>query len=260
MKPKIGIQLYTLRDYIKTPEDFDATLSRLHDMGVEYVQISAIGDFSAEKQKEILDRYNMKVCVTHKPVEKILDETESQIADHRMIDCPSIGLGMPPEKYRGDSKKVRKLIGETDAIAPVLKENGMTFNYHNHAFEFFRLDDMACSMMDILLEETDPDYFRFIPDAAWIHYAGCDPVDVLRKMKGRVSVLHFKDYIINEKRERHFVSLGKGVVNLKDCYRAACELGIPYIMYEQDDDWVGNDPFRAVGESWAYLKSLSGEK
>lgn len=259
MKPKTGIQLYTLRDYIQTPEEFDKTLSRLHDMGVYYVQISGIGDFSAEKQKEILDKYNMKVCVTHKPVEKILGETERQISDHKTIGCDSIGLGMPPEKYRGDSGKVRSLIKEINEITPLLKKSGMTFNYHNHAFEFFRLDDMACTMMDLLLEETDPEYFRFIPDAAWMHYAGENPVDILKKMKGRISVLHFKDYIINEKRERHFVSLGQGVVNLEECYKAACELGVPYIVYEQDNDWTDNDPFRAAQESWAYLKKLEAD-
>ena len=256
MKPEIGIQLYTLRDHIQTPDDFDSTLSRLHTLGVRYVQISGIGDFPAETQREILDKYDMKVCVTHKPVEKILGETEKQISEHKAIGCDSIGLGMPPESYRGSAEKVRKLIEEIKGISPLLKENNMTFNYHNHAFEFYRLDDMVCSMMDILLEETDPDYFCFIPDAAWIHYAEQNPIEILGKMRGRVKVLHFKDYIINNKKERHFVSLGKGIVNLEECYKAACELEIPYIMYEQDNDFTDGDPFRSLEESWAYLKEL----
>lgn len=259
MKPVIGVQLYTLRDFIQTPEDFDKTLSRLHEMGVRCVQISGIGDFSAEKQKEILDKYNFSVCVTHKPFDKITCETEKQISDHKTIGCNSIGLGMPEEKYRGSASKVRNFIGEIEKIAPLLKENNMTFNYHNHAFEFYRLDDMALSMMDILLDETDGEYFRFIPDAAWIHYAGENPVSLLRKMKGRISVLHFKDYIINDKKERHFVSLGRGVVNLEDCYKAACELGVPYIMYEQDDDWSDGDPFKATEESMNYLRELENK-
>lgn len=259
MKPKIGIQLFTLRDYIKTPEDFEKTLSRLHDMGVEHIQISGIGDFCAKQQKEILDKYGMKVCVTHKPLDKITGEIEKQINDHKTIACDAIGLGMPPESYRGNVGKVRHFISDINEISQKLKENGMTFNYHNHAFEFFRLDDMACGMMDILLEETDPEYFKFIPDVAWMHYAGHDPVSILKKMKGRIKVLHFKDYIINEKRERHFVSLGKGVVNLEECYKIACELEIPYIMYEQDNDWVDGDPFKATEESWEYLKKLDSD-
>ena len=71
-----------------------------------------------------------------------------------------------------------------------------------------------------------------------------------------VKVLHFKDYIINEAGERRFVSLGRGKTNLKDCYEAATELGIPYIMYEQDADWKDGDPFASVEESWAFMKEL----
>lgn len=257
MKPKIGIQLYTLRDYIQTPEDFDKTLTRLHSMGVRYVQISGIGDFSAETQKEILDRNHIEVCVTHKPLEKIIGETQKTIDDHKTIGCDSIGLGMPPDSYKLSAERTRKLIREIEKISPLLKENGMTFNYHNHAFEFFKLDDMNACSMDLLLSETDPDVFRFIPDLAWIHYAGQSPTEILRKMKGRVKVLHFKDYIFDNKNMRKFVSLGKGMINLSECYEAAFELGIPYIMYEQDCDWVNGDPFKSTEESWEYLRKIS---
>ena len=54
-KPVMGIQLYTLRDHIKTAPDFDATLARLKKMGVGTVQISGIGDIPAEEQRAILD-------------------------------------------------------------------------------------------------------------------------------------------------------------------------------------------------------------
>ena len=111
--------------------------------------------------------------------------------------------------------------------------------------------------MDLLLEETDPELFHFIPDVAWIHYGGYDPVEILTKMRGRVKVIHFKDYIINEAGERKFVSLGQGKVDLKACYDAACRLGMPYIMYEQDCDWTANDPFKATEESWAFMQTLT---
>ena len=45
-------------------------------------------------------------------------------------------------------------------------------------------------------------------------------------------------------------------MNLKACYEAAKELEIPYIMYEQDCDWVDDDPFKATEESWAFMKSI----
>lgn len=255
-KPVMGIQLYTLRDFIQTPEDFDACLGRLEKLGVKDVQISGIGDFPAETQRDILDKHGMSVCVTHKSFDTMLTDLDSMILHHKTIGCDAMGIGSAPSGCRGNRGNVRKFIKDACEIGKKLKENGMTFNYHNHSFEFNKLDDINCSMMDLLIEESEPDHFNFIPDLAWIHYADVDPVEVMKKLKGRIKVLHFKDYVIGPERERHFVSLGKGCVNLRECYETACELEIPYIVYEQDNDWTDGDAFRATEESWEFLQEL----
>lgn len=255
-KPVMGIQLYTLRDHIKTAEDFDSTLARLEKMGVKDVQISAIGDIPAEVQKEILDKHNMKVCVTHKPLDRMENDIEALMAEHKIIDCDAIGLGSAPEESRGNIGKVTAFIEKAEKIGSEMKKNGFTFNYHNHAFEYNRLDDSKYSMMDYLLEKSDPELLHFIPDVGWMHFAQQDPAECLKKMKGRVKVIHFKDYSFDEEGRRHFVPLGTGLVNLEDCYKAACELEIPYIMYEHDSDWPDDDPFKACELSWEYMMKL----
>ena len=254
--PVMGIQLYTLRDFIQNQRDFDATLSRLQKMGVDTVQISAIGDFPATEQKETLDRYGMKVCVTHKSFDRMENDLEGLIREHQIIGCDALGLGSAPGEYRGSAEKVKVFIKKTEKIAKALKAHGMTFHYHNHDFEFQKLPDCDKTMMDLLLEETDPELFRFIPDVAWIRYGGYDPVEILARMKGRVKVIHFKDYTVNGSGERKFVSLGQGCVDLKACCEAAQKLKMPFIMYEQDCDWVNGDAFLATEESWRFMQSL----
>ncbi len=253
-KPTLGIQLYTLRDFCQNAEDFDAILSYLSNMGVKDVQISAIGPIEPAVQKEILDRYNMKVCVTHKPFDRFLDDTDNLIEEHKIIDCFALGLGGVSEEYRYTTEAVDSFIAKVNTFADKLKANGMTFNYHNHDFEFKNLDN-GQNMLDYLIENTDPETFGFIPDVAWIHYAGADPVEYLRKMKGRVTVCHFKDYVIVDG-ERKFCTLGEGKVDLKACYEACKELGIPYIMYEQDIDWVDGDAKKATKLSWEFMQTL----
>ncbi|MCQ2445296.1 MAG: sugar phosphate isomerase/epimerase [Clostridia bacterium] len=255
-KPTMAIQLYTLRNFIQTAPDFDATLARLEKWGVKDVQISGIGPIPAEEQKKILDAHGMKVCVTHKDFAWMQNDIADVIAHHKTIDCDAIGIGSAPGPARGNSANVRKFIKEAEAVGAALKPAGMTFNYHSHAFEFYRLDDHKNCMMDLLIDEADPALFNFIPDVGWAHFAGCDPVELLKRMKGRVKVLHFKDYAFDNEGYRRFTSLGKGLVNLKDCYEAACELEIPYIAYEQDNDWVDGDAFKATEESWDFMQSL----
>ena len=255
-KPVMAIQLYTLRDHIQNAADFDATLARLEKMGVRDVQISGIGPIPAEEQKKILDAHGMKVCITHKDFAWMKNDIDDVISHHKTISCDAIGVGSAPAPARGNSASVRAFIKEAEAVGAALKPAGMTFNYHNHAFEFPRLDDHKASMMELLIDETDPALFRFIPDVSWIHYAGHNPVDLLKRLEGRVKVLHFKDYCFDHQGYRRFTSLGKGIVNLKDCYETACELGIPYIAYEQDGDWVDGDAFKATEESWDFMQSL----
>jgi len=254
--PTMAIQLYTLRDFIQTAEDFDKTLERLSAMGVKDVQISGIGDIPAETQSEILKKHSMNVCVTHKSFDWIKNDIDGVIAHHKTIGCNAVGIGSAPGDGRGNYENVMRFIAESAEAAKKLKAAGMTFNYHNHDFEFYRLGDHKDCMMELFLTKTDPELFSFIPDVAWIDYAGADPVETLYRMKGRVKVVHFKDYMFDGEGKRRFVSLGKGVVNLKACYEAVKELEIPYIAYEQDTDWTDGDPFKAAEESWAYMQNL----
>lgn len=258
-RPVIGIQLYTLRNHTKTAQDFDTTLARLEKMGVDTVQISAIGDIPGEAQRDILRAHNMKCCVTHKSYDKINNNLDELIAEHKLIDCDALGIGSAPDEFRGNKKNVLKFIEFADGVGRKLKENGMTFHYHNHNFEFYRLMDSKFCMMDFLINDTDPETFKFIPDLAWIHYAGADPVEMLYKMKGRVKVVHFKDYIFEGNGDRRFVTLGNGYVDLEACYKACIDLEIPYIMYEHDIDWPDDDPFKACEQSWDYLKNLEAK-
>ncbi len=255
-EPIMGIQLYTLRDHIQNADDFDATLKRLKAMGVNDVQISGIGDFETAAQAKALRVNGMECCVTHKSFEKLCEDLDWFIDYHKAIDCDAIGIGSMPGEVRDTYEAVKGFIAKAEDLGARLKPHHMTFNYHNHDFEFKGVEGSDKTIMDILLEETTPDLFHFIPDVAWIHFAGKDPAEYLHKMKGRVKVVHFKDYIIDEEGKRKFVPLGEGVVNLKECYEACKELHIPYIMYEQDCDWPENDPFLATEISWKFMQSL----
>lgn len=257
LNPQIGIQLYTLRDYCKDAESFDKTLAYLHSLGVNAIQISGVGPISPDDTKAIVEKYDMDVCVTHKDFGRMQNDLDAMIDEHKMINCDCMGIGSMPDKYRGSAEAVREFISIATDIGKKMSERGEHFCYHNHSFEFDKVDGDR-TIMDILLEESDPDLFWFIPDVMWMHYAGVNPAEFLKRMKGRVKVLHFKDYIRVPDGKR-FVSLGEGRVDLKDCYRACQELDIPYIVYEQDIDWVNGDALLATKQSWDYMCRIKRE-
>ena len=51
---EIGVQLYTVRAYTRTPEDFALTLRRIADIGYRTVQVSATCPFAADWLREEL--------------------------------------------------------------------------------------------------------------------------------------------------------------------------------------------------------------
>lgn len=66
------------------------------------MQLSAIGGgIRPEKVREICDRLNLKIVVTHIDFNRILFDTEKLIEEHDILGCDYIGLGSMPEQYRG---------------------------------------------------------------------------------------------------------------------------------------------------------------
>ena len=256
-EPITGVQLYTLRDHIQTAEAFERTLERLWQMGVRNVQISGIGkDVSPAAQKAALARYDMRVCVTHQSYDRILNDLPALIELQEAIGCDALGLGCAPQDARGTTENVRAFLKKTEEAANQLRAYGIGFHYHNHDFEFKPLKDSDKTMMDLLLEESDPALFSLIPDVAWIRFAGGDPAAFLEKHASRIKVAHFKDYVPDGGEKPRFVSLGQGAVPLEACFAVCRKNEIPFVMYEQDNGWTNGDPFLATEESLRFFERL----
>ncbi|NLP47504.1 MAG: TIM barrel protein [Clostridiales bacterium] len=250
--PKIGIQLYTLREHIQNYEDTEETFSFVKGLGTNVIQISGIGPIEPEKVAQLVNDFQMDVCVTHKPFDRMLNDLDALIEEHKMIGCDTIGLGSMPDEYRKTEEGVREFIKLTEDIGKKLKAHDMHFAYHNHAFEF--ADMGGKTIMDIFIDETDPELFGFIPDIYWIQVGGEDPAKYLHRLKGRVKVCHFKDGEI-ESDCPMITELGVGEVDLDACFKACMELDIPYIVYEQDNNF-DKDALRSTQLSFRELQKI----
>lgn len=251
---KLGCQLYTLRDYIQNYEDCEATFKYLNDIGINNIQISAIGPIPAEKVAYLIEKYNMDVCVTHISFDMMLDETEKVMQEHKLYKCDTIGVGMMPDRYRKDEESVRKFIKDSSEVAHIFAENGLKFAYHNHSFEFYKLP-CGKSVYDLMIEETNPDEYTFIPDTYWYQYAGVNPADALRRVTCRVKVVHFKDYKVDINGAPKFAEIGNGNINWDNLYKVSKEIGAEYIMIEQDTCDI--DPRESMAISYRNLCEIA---
>lgn len=151
----------------------------------------------------------------------------------------------------------RKSAQVFDAAGKKLADAGLTFNYHNHDWEFKPLEG-GVRGMDILTQETDPAHVKLNIDVFWLYYAGVDGVAFIRQHADRAGYFHFKDgrraTSAEGKTVPEFLELGRGDVDLKACYAAAQEVGATWIVAEQDSSKLPAP--EAVAISRAYLRTL----
>lgn len=235
----IGAQGFTIREYTKDEASIAASLKKLHDIGFSTLQVSAFGAIAPERLRELADENGLQIIVTHTNPDRILNETEAVIREHRIMGCRHVGIGMMPQRYLGSKEGLLAFLKDFDRPAKLLRENGMKLQYHNHYMEYERFDGEIG--IDIMARMTDPEEWGFILDTYWTQYSGRCPAKQIEMLEGRIDVCHFKDMTIREDKPR-MAAVMEGNLCWDEIIAACEKTGIAYAMIEQDDTY-GKDPF-----------------
>lgn len=249
---KLAAQLYTIREFLKTPEDIETSLIKIREIGYEWIQVSGMGKISHEDMKRILDKTGLKVCSTHIPFDRLQRDIEEVMYQHRLWECPNIGIGMMPRDYERSEEGYKNFSKEASEIGKKLAENGFRFTYHNHKVEFEKYNGRLA--MDILAEESDSKGFDFLLDTYWIQAGGSDSVEWITKFDNRIKVIHFKDMIIRDDKQL-MGEVGEGNLNWNKIVEACRKSSIEWIAVEQDD-CNGRDPFECLKVSYDNIKKM----
>ncbi len=243
----LGAQLYTVRDFMKTEEDFMETMGKIKEIGYLYVQVSGIGAVSPACIKEASEKYNLPVVLTHSNPTRIINDTEAIIAEHDMFGCNAIGVGSMGN-YTHDTAGFMKFAEDFSEASKKIKAAGKVLLYHNHGFEFERFDGKLG--IDILLENTDPDAIKLTFDTFWAQHAGIDPADFIEKHGDRIHVTHLKDMMVKNGAPT-MAEVLNGNMNFDRILEACDKAGIIWHMVEQDT--CPGNPFDSLKMSFDNL-------
>lgn len=245
----IAAQLYTLRDFTKDEAGIKSAFKKIKEIGYNAVQVSGIGPVDPFFVKETADEFGLKICATHIPMDSLRNDMGNVIKKHKLWDCKYVGLGSMPGDLEKTGQNYRKFAKEASELAKVLYDNGLKFIYHNHMFEFQKYDGITG--LEILIEETDPEIFGFEPDTYWIQAGGGNPEEWLRKLKGRIDVVHFKDMAIFDNKQE-MAEIGRGNLEWPPIIRICREQGVKWYAVEQDI--CRGNPFESLSVSLKYLE------
>jgi len=140
----------------------------------------------------------------------------------------------------------------------LLKENGITLQYHAHGYEF--LPHGKGTLLDYMLENVEHASFQM--DVFWMKHGGMDPTKLLQKYPGRFLSLHLKDRKKGTENSPHGkadvetnVVLGSGDVGIASVIAEAKKQGIRYFFIEDESSRV----ITQVPESIKYFKELGAK-
>jgi sugar phosphate isomerase/epimerase len=165
-----------------------------------------------------------------------------------------------PPAERGGPDVMKALADKLNTFGEKCHAAGIQLAYHNHAFESAQAGEKT--LFQVLIDSTDKKLVGFEIDVFWISVAGGDPAAFIKKMSGRVPLLHCKDKAqgtaqqFNEQVPKTaFKEVGNGVLDWPGILRAAAAAGVQHYFVEQDQ--TPGDPLDSLKQSYAFLSKLN---
>lgn len=252
VKAGMALQLYTVRDLAK--KDLDGTLKKMADMGWRYVQWSAMPVLPADKIRAALDKAGLKCIACHTTIESFEKDFAGQVAFWKTVGNKDVAPGGMMKDCTANLEAWLRGAKRLDELGAKLRDVGMRLSMHNHMLEFDKFPNDPRPKHQILMEATKPENLCAELDIGWAAAAGVDVPAYIRKLSGRIKVVHAKDMILDGKKHT-ITALGKGSLKWNEIFAAGKEAGIEWYTYEQDS---GQGPvLDFVKQSYDFLSKQS---
>lgn len=268
----IALQLYSVRDVLE--KDFIGTLRKIKAFGYDGVEFAGLYSKQPSDVRDILKEIGLIPLSAHVPFTDLIDDPEGVIGIYAEIGCKYIAIPYLTPEYRPNAEKFNEVIEGAEIIGRKAKELGLKLLYHNHDFEFEKVDGKYA--LDVLYESVPAELLETEIDTCWVNVGGENPSDYIRKYTGRAPVVHLKDYVMPGKKPEkmydligiendnkaeeasafEFRPLGHGVQNFDEILKACGDAGAQWVVVEQDQPSMGKTSVECAQISIRYLKGM----
>ena len=265
----VAIQVYSLRK--EAEANFYGTLKKIKAMGYDGIELAGTYGHSSAEIREMCQDLGLVPLSAHVPYVDLVEDTEGTLKCYADIGCSYVVVPYLKTEHRPGFDKFGEVIENIKKIGKAAKDMGLTLLYHNHDFEFMKLDGKYA--LDMLYDEVPAEYLQTELDMCWVNVGGEDPAEYLLKYSGRSPVLHLKDFVGEKSDDMYeligidkkvptrpanfaFRPVGYGKQDFPTILAAAEKAGVQWVVVEQDNPTEENTPLECAEMSRNYLKSI----
>lgn len=244
----IGAQVSSLKPYLQSEREMRTAFGRLAGMGYRDVQLQWI---APELEPEIIADALLEAGLSGVSTQDYYEVVRERLGYFLRLNdlCGSRYVcvsGIPSEylSYEG----CRRFGKELAEFSRRLEAEGKILSFHPRAQEFAVFGGRTA--VEILMEEA-AEPFSICLDLYHVQKAGLSMGEWVRKLEGRMDMVHFKDYVRREDGTVVLAPVGQGCIDWSDAVAACKEISVPWAFAEQES-WE-KDAFVCMEESREWL-------
>jgi len=235
---ELGLQTFTLHKLLRKRGDLDKYFAQLSAMGIKNLELAVDYlplSFSVETAKLVnaaAQQHSLQVRSCQIKYATSSADISNTIAYMQALGAEilvnsTIDLKLLNQGEQGLLQCCEMLEDLRARLAPA----EITLAHHNHHYEFLRVGEM--NALSFMSKHTCLD---FALDTYWVQKGGGNVIILLDELKGRVPVMHLRDFTITK---RGFVTggtnceIGQGNIPFGAVLKAANAAGVRYGMVEQ---------------------------
>ena len=210
-KKEIAFQMYSVRDLIGNPNKYaqnhESTLKALAKMGYTAIEAANYDNgklygVTPEQFKADIEAAGMEVLSSHVGHNLNNEELKSGKFDEALkwwAQCIDTHKRAGIKYIVNPGVNFPNTLAEADVICKYLNKvgemvnaAGMKFGYHNHSYEFNKVEGQV--WYDYMIKHTDADKVFYEMDVYWAVRGQVSPVEYFKKYPNRFTLLHIKDH------------------------------------------------------------------
>jgi sugar phosphate isomerase/epimerase len=251
----LGVQTYTFRRSIG--DDPAKVLDTIKMLGFTEVEGGG-GRIAPEDFKKLCDERGISIPSTGADYGQLVRAPDSVVMRAKTLGAKYVMCAwIPHEDGVLTFENAKKAVDDFNKAGKFLKDNGLIFCYHAHGYEFQPYEDGT--LLDYIVNNTNPKYVSFEMDIFWMQFGGGDPVALLKKYGDRWKLMHLKDMRKGIKKDltggtsqENDVAFGTGQMDIPSILREAKKVGIKHYFIEDESSNITEQ----LPISIAYLRSL----